>query len=784
MEERALAFCMGIMYNTDRILSNKRKDNVKIHKSDVFHRFVSRRSCAIRYNVPKREEIIMKRAFAILLCAVMLLAVIPFSAFAEEPVRNDAGSIRNFGGIILCDAVKDEAYDKFGLKVKLFDNGRAGGTVYWLFSEDYSILNVLVEARDACFDDQKYYDEDGKEIRIYSDYYQGCRSDYDESLYEYDPVTKRIISEEMPYPTALLASRNDIQNGLYWHTDGVEVWVNPTNNLQNDGGEAAESGYHYKIDIGGYKVCKLFTSKLFGDDCDGIFDAEINITKRNPDGSGEYIAEFAIPTHYFGDKEIPKKNDDGTWGTSKRSKSNVRKYMEEGITIGITAMMVDQEWLNMPAWFNGRSQPAEYRWNLTSHYMEGTLPGESNKLKNHPYAAVIGTSAFNDCEKLGKEHEWIDRSTAPTCTEAGVEKTVCRLCGKTNEKPLDPDPSLHVVDLTNPKEVTKEPSCTEPGTGICTCSACTQDVEVELPALGHNFAGQFYSDETGHWQKCERCGADGEPAAHNLGEVDCEHESVCTDCAFVVPAGHDLIFYPPTAATFEAEGCNPYLFCTRCHATFKYREDPEDELIPTTPEEEKTPMLVWENPFTDVKKSSWFHDAARFVNYYGMINGITPTTFEPNTPMTRGMLVTVLYRYEGEPVPEGQNPFSDVKDKEYYAKPITWAAEKGIVSGVGGDKFDPKGNLTREQIAKIMFGYAEMKGSLPFEGADLSVYPDCKKVSSWATEYMAWANAAGLITGTNIGGVSYLDPQGNATRAQVATIIQRLIENVLTPVVY
>ena len=191
--------------------------------------------------------------------------------------------------------------------------------------------------------------------------------------------------------------------------------------------------------------------------------------------------------------------------------------------------------------------------------------------------------------------------------------------------------------------------------------------------------------------------------------------------------------------------------------------------------------LDWVNPFTDVKESSWFYEDARFVNYYGMINGITKTTFEPNTPMTRGMLVTVLHRYEGEPEPKGKNTFSDVSNTQYYAKPITWAAENGIVSGVGGNKFNPKGNLTREQIAKIMYGYAQLKGYDVSASVNISTYPDAKKVSSWAKEYMSWANAAGLITGTNVGGVSYLDPQGSATRAQVAAIMRRFVETVAAP---
>lgn len=119
-----------------------------------------------------------------------------------------------------------------------------------------------------------------------------------------------------------------------------------------------------------------------------------------------------------------------------------------------------------------------------------------------------------------------------------------------------------------------------------------------------------------------------------------------------------------------------------------------------------------------------------------------------------------------------------MKDGEWYAKAVAWAASKGIVNGVGHGKFDPNGRITREQLAAILYRYSESKGFDTSKTGNLNAFPDAAKVSDWARNAYSWAVGAGLISGNNIGGRILLDPQGSATRAQVATILMRFIQSI------
>ena len=273
-------------------------------------------------------------------------------------------------------------------------------------------------------------------------------------------------------------------------------------------------------------------------------------------------------------------------------------------------------------------------------------------------------------------------------------------------------------------------SCTKDGSisYACTCGEKKTDV---IPAFGHIAAG----------------GTVHEPTCTEPGRKE---ESRCLRCDTVLEAETEL----PAYGHHYLNGK-----CTRCGA-----EDPERE----------KPV---KNPFRDVKESAWYYQAVLFAYGSELFAGTAPDTFSPNQPMTRGMLVTVLWRLDGKPITSGKMPFRDVKAKMYYAEPILWAYSHEIVNGVGEGNFAPDGNVTREQIAKIIFGYAELKGCDTEAKAEITGYPDYARVSSWAREYLAWANAKGLIGGTDVGGVSYLDPKGNATRAQVAAILQRFTQN-------
>lgn len=184
-------------------------------------------------------------------------------------------------------------------------------------------------------------------------------------------------------------------------------------------------------------------------------------------------------------------------------------------------------------------------------------------------------------------------------------------------------------------------------------------------------------------------------------------------------------------------------------------------------------------PFTDVVAGTWYYGAAAYAYNNGLFAGMTPTTFAPNATMTRAMLVSVLWRLAGAPAPKAPNTFVDVPDGAWYTDAVTWAAENGVVSGIGGSRFDPSGFVTREQTAEILYNYAHSKGYDVSARADLTAFPDAGSVSGWAEEALAWANAAGLINGTVRDGQTILDPQGSASRAQVAMILMNYVEHVV-----
>ena len=183
-------------------------------------------------------------------------------------------------------------------------------------------------------------------------------------------------------------------------------------------------------------------------------------------------------------------------------------------------------------------------------------------------------------------------------------------------------------------------------------------------------------------------------------------------------------------------------------------------------------------PFTDVVAGTWYYGAAAYAYNNGLFAGMTPTTFAPNATMTRAMLVSVLWRLAGAPAPKAPNTFVDVPDGAWYTDAVTWAAENGVVSGIGGSRFDPSGFVTREQTAEILYNYAHSKGYDVSARADLTAFPDAGSVSGWAEEALSWANAAGLINGTVRDGQTILDPQGSASRAQVAMILMNYVEHV------
>lgn len=181
-----------------------------------------------------------------------------------------------------------------------------------------------------------------------------------------------------------------------------------------------------------------------------------------------------------------------------------------------------------------------------------------------------------------------------------------------------------------------------------------------------------------------------------------------------------------------------------------------------------------ETKFNDVSANDWFASAVDYVTGKGMMNGTADNTFSPKANTTRSMVVTVLYRLENQPSTSAAS-FTDVASGAYYANAVAWANANGIVSGYGSGKFGPNDKVTREQLAAILYRYAQYK-KYDVSGANsLDGYTDVQSVSSYAVPALQWANAAGVVTGKS---GSKLDPKGNATRAEVAAMLMRFCENV------
>lgn len=184
--------------------------------------------------------------------------------------------------------------------------------------------------------------------------------------------------------------------------------------------------------------------------------------------------------------------------------------------------------------------------------------------------------------------------------------------------------------------------------------------------------------------------------------------------------------------------------------------------------------------FTDMPSTTnWAHNGIDFVVAHKLFAGTSDTTFEPNTKLTRAMIVEILYCLEGEPAVEAENPFTDVSGSAWYTKAVLWAASNNIVAGIGNGRFDPNGTATREQAATILYEYARFKGCDVDVYGDLSAFADAGSVSAFARAPMTWAVAEGLISGAVINGRTLLDPQGVTTRAQFAMIMMQYVLNVV-----
>lgn len=414
-------------------------------------------------------------------------------------------------------------------------------------------------------------------------------------------------------------------------------------------------------------------------------------------------------------------------------------------------------------------------------------------VKGCPYDAVDDTFV----EAAG--HKWALTTTLPpTCTEKGTQFYKCSVCGATRTEKIAPlGHDLSRCDLK------PAATCTQPGRAVGTCARCGVQIDEVIPAKGHDYSYAETSvaptcTEPGHYKgTCPTCGKDYDdvvPAlGHDCGEWVTSIEPtvstvgyryhVCNRDGCGYREGEDIpklhthtwdagvVTQKPTAAE---PGVRTYT-CTVCGQT-------RTEAIPATgvPETCNGGPACPGYAFRDMPAPSiWSHAGLDYCIDHGYIAGTSATTVTPDGECTRAMIVSILYRVQGEPAKVNgyelkklAAPFDDVERGRWYTDAIWWAKLTGVVSGMSPSTFAPDDPITRAQLAVILYNYTKQFAPESLtETGSLTGFPDAGSVPSWARTAMAWAVGNGLISGVGENGVSYLRPEGCATRAQVATIL-------------
>ena len=257
------------------------------------------------------------------------------------------------------------------------------------------------------------------------------------------------------------------------------------------------------------------------------------------------------------------------------------------------------------------------------------------------------------------------------------------------------------------------------------------------------------------------------------GEVSADRNSAVADTTITLTATPDEGYRLDSLIVTDEDGETVALH-DRGDGTYTFTMPPSDVTVKAAFAE----AIPAELPFTDVPSGAWYEDSVRYVYENSLMEGVADTLFAPDGTTTRAQLVTILYRLEGEPAVSDGSVFTDVADGTWYTEAVSWAAANEIVGGYGGGVFGPNDPVTREQLAAILHRYAAYKGYDVSSGEDVNIlsYTDFDQLSEWAIPAMQWACGAGIINGTS---ERTITPQGEATRAQVAAMLQRFCENII-----
>ncbi len=418
--------------------------------------------------------------------------------------------------------------------------------------------------------------------------------------------------------------------------------------------------------------------------------------------------------------------------------------------------------------------------------------------KGHDYKAVVTDPTCDEmgytthtCSACGKSyvdsytqpagHSYTSTVTkAPTCKEEGVRTFTCGHCGKSYTEPIARTAHSYEAVVT-------EPDCTHMGYTTYTCSVC-----------GDSYKDDFV-DAKGH--ECEATVVEATCEGYGFTENHCKHCDYSYISSIRQPLGHAYELTGAKNATCTEAGYTGDLICVRCKdvkstgeelpalghdfgewTTVKeadcFEKGLEERSCGRCGETEQRETVAETCPgdaFSDLNKDSWYHRYVDYVLRTGMMNGVNESEFAPGALTNRAMLVTVLYRLAGEPDMTGhESPFTDVSGEAWFAPAVIWAYENGLVNGVGDGLFAPGADLTREQMAAILFRFAGKEGYDTTARADLSAFTDGARLSPYAQDAMSWAVATGLINGRS---ETELAPGEGANRAELAAVLYRFAMN-------
>ena len=574
-----------------------------------------------------------------------------------------------------------------------------------------------------------------------------------------------------------------------------------------------------QIDRCAFAGCELLEEAYFGDKIDTIqaraftsVDAALQLAIKtvlngilapdDPDGNEEHADDIAAGLTQIAKvtqlkraifKNAPAKTITGAADTNSSFPRDCVVYYPQGNYTWAAELKDDGTWQGYKTGLWHGDHIAQFADTVVD-------PTCTKQGYTHHACTVKGCTyaPVDDTYVAATDHTWVKTQTYPaSCTEQGTAFYKCSACGATRtEKIAALGHDLSRCDLF-------PATCTKPGRVVGTCARCGVQIDEVIPAKGHDYS---YADvrteptctESGHYQgTCPTCGKDYDdviPAlGHDWGEWVVAQEPtaettgyryhICARCNARV--GEDIpklhthtwdagvVTQKPTATE---PGVKTYT-CTICNEQ-KTESIPATGVPDTCPGGPTCPGYAFRDmPAPD----NWAHAGLDYCIYSGYINGLSATTVDPSGTCTRAQLVCILYRIQGEPkVVEGYEldklraPFDDVPRGQWYTNAILWAKLTRIVNGTSATTFDPSGQITREQLAAILYRYtAKYAPDATGNAASLADYPDAGSVSAYARDAMAWAVGNGLIKGLPHDKTDYLEPGGSTTRAQVATILMR-----------